>query len=505
MKINSIQRQGSTLAMAMLVIGALAMCVAAFFQTLIPKYRSVYQGASWQEALHGAEAGADFAIQSLNSWSLSTGDPDTYPWTANNWVVTDSAYSINGERILANSSLPYLGGDSAVRVTKLAVDVYTRDTSGSPPGLSPWFRIRSTARSNLPGRYSTADSRDSVLRRMKLGAKNGASDDPHVTRTVEVILRPRYRFVRAITTVNDMLLGNSSNWMVDSFDSGDTNKSDPGTAAGGLYPLNNPSEIQSNGDIASAKVNPTSNPYEPLIQGNGAIVRGDVQTTGGDNPNTATHENVSGSYNMDQSRITDDFEEELPPPIEPVWTSTTYQGNNPSSFVTGSQSSPTRYVIMGNLGSFNVTAPASDTGYIEILITGNLNTGTGGGAGITIPPNVFATIWVRGNIDFGNGAINTNSSSSRVATHLTVYGTGTIGTSTYRTSGNGTQALSFYGPNYNATLDGTVSTSGSFVVRDFTLAGGGNGGFHYDEALNRGGPVAGWEVASNFEDNRADL
>jgi hypothetical protein len=268
-----------------------------------------------------------------------------------------------------------------------------------------------------------------------------------------------------------------------------------------VYPAGDSAKIQSNGDIASAKQNPTSSPYGPLISGNGAIVKGSVQTNGGDDPSTTVLENVSGSGGMDQSRITSDFNQDIPLPVAPTWTSWTYQGANPPSYLTGTQASPNRYAITGNLGSFAVTAPpVGTTGYIEIIVTGNLNA-----TSITIPPNVYATIWVNGNVNIGNGSINANSSSSQVATHLTVYGTGTVGTPTFTASGNATEILAFYGPNYGANLNGNVTTIGSFVVHDFTITGGGNGGFHYDEALGSIGPVAAWEVASNFEDNRADV
>jgi len=39
------------------------------------------------------------------------------------------------------------------------------------------------------------------------------------------------------------------------------------------------------------------------------------------------------------------------------------------------------------------------------------------------------------------------------------------------------------------------------VVKSFSM----KGGFHYDEALGRGGIIAGWQVASYFEDTRGDL
>lgn len=507
MKMRIINRsRASTLVVALLIIATLGMAIAGYYRDLIPKYRGTHQGTAWHEALHGADAGVDLVISNLNSWAGVNGDPGAYPWTTNGWSFTDATYATNGERTLASGSLPVLGGPNNVRLTKLAVDVYTRETIGTSPTYNPWFRVRSTARANLPDRYVPHDTRDTELRRMKLAAKTGGgAADPHVTRTVEVVLRPRYRGSRAITSVNNMSLGNSANWVVDSFDSQDTAKSNAGTSAGGIYPGSSSTKVQSNGSIASAKQNPSGTPYGPLISGNGAVVKGEVKTNGGDNPGTAAHENVSGSSGMDPSRILSDFSEDIPIPTAPTWSSWNYQGAARATYVTGTQASPTKYSITGNQGSFAVTAPASGTGYVQIIITGNLSTGNGGGAGITIPPNVHATIWVQGNIDFGNGRINSNAASSKVASRLTVHGVSTSAMATFTASGNCVQNLIFNGPNYSASLNGTVETTGSFVVKNFSISGGGNGGFHYDEAIGRNAAIAGWEVASYFDDTRSDL
>ena len=493
--------RGSALIVTIMTITIFSLVIGAFYSGLTPKYRSIYQGASWQESLHGAEAGADYGLFVLNQFAASTSNPDSYAWTTNNWTDSNSTYSANGERVLNAAFLPTLGGDNHVAVTRLAVDVYTRDNA---PPYTPWFRVRSTARADLPGKFTTGDKRDTGLRRMKLTARNGSLDDPHVTRTVELIARPKFRFSRAITTALDMTLGNSANWLVDSFDSTDTAHSDPGTSAGGIYP-NSASERLANGTIATLKPLPSGVTYGALISGNGAVVSGDVMTVGGDDPGTAVRENVSGSGGMDQNRIRDDFDEEIPNVTAPAWGIVT--GNPPgnTNFLTGiSPATSRRYIIGGNLGAFAITAPAAGTtGYVEILVNGNLSIGNGNGAQITVPPNVYATIYVDGNIDFGNGDVNANASSSKVASHLTVYGVHASGT--YSASGNGTNILSFYGPNYNATLSGTITTVGSIVSKSFSINGGGNGGFHYDEALGRTGVVAGWTMVSYFDDARADL
>lgn len=499
-KHRSVSR-GSTLIVAVLTIAVCSLIVGSLFQALLPRYRSVYQGANWQEALQGAEAGINFAQNTLDQFALSVPNPTAYDWTGNGWSFTDPTYSLNGERTLATASLPVMGGQNNIVVTSLAIDVYTR--SSTPPN-APWFRIRSTARADLPGRFVSADKRDVELRRMKLGAKKNGNDDPHVTRTVEAIAKPRFRFSRAITTALDLTLANSANWLVDSFDSSDTNKSDAGTLAGGVYPSTQ-AKRQSNGGIATLKPEPAGVTYGPLISGNGATVNGDVQTVGGDNPGTIPHENVSGNGGMNQNRIFDNFDDEIPPMPKPSWASSTPPPAGNTGFLTGTAASPKRYIINGNLGAFAVTAPAAGTtGYVEILVNGNLSIGSGNGAKVVIPPNVYATTFVDGNIDFGNGTVNADASSSQVAANLKVYGVSSFGIPTYSASGNAVQILAFYGPTYAASLNGTVTTIGSMVAKSFSISGGGTGGFHYDEALSKGGDIAGWSIASYFEDARAD-
>jgi len=495
--------KGSAILVAMLAVAICAAVLAAYYEAVVSRSRSVYHGADWHEALHAAEGGIDYVVQQLNKSAATGAAPDSYTWTG--WTL-DSTYPLNGVRALS-SPLP-LGGNENVTVSSLTVDVYTRDTSASTPSYDPWFRVRSTARANLPGRVAAFDKRDEELRRMALGAMKGSIPDPHVSRTVEAIIKPQYRFPFAIETAKGLTLGNSANWLVDSFDSSSTSKSDTGVtgggvSAGGIYPSAHPAKIQSNGNIATMNTEPDGVAYGPLISGNGAVVKGSVGTNGGDDPSTTTHENVSGSTGMDQSRIYSNFNQTMTPVSAPTWTSFLPAPSGNTNFVTSSSaSSPSRYVVNGNVGAFVVTAPASGAGYVQILINGDLSIGNGNKAQIVIPPNVYATIYVNGNIDFGNGTVNSDSSSSQVATHLVVYGVASSGT--YNASGNGTDVLAFYGPNYDMTVKGTVTTIGSMVGKSFTVSGGGNGGFHYDEALGHGGSISGWAVASYFEDSRQD-
>lgn len=497
--IQSNPNSGGGLVVVMCTIALFSLLLGGFFVGLIPKYRSAHLGANWHEAHKAAEAGINYGLQTLNRFAVGGAHPDSYGWSAD-WAGNVWTYSTsNGPRTLQAASLPVLGGRTNAKVSGLSIDVYTRH----PASQTPWFRIRSSGRADVASRYVPADRRDVELRRMRLRGTSGGASDPHVTRTIEVIARPKSRFSRAITTVESLSLGNSANWLVDSFDSTDTAKSDPGTSAGGVYP-SSAAERQANGGIATLKTLPTGVEYGALIQGNGAVVKGDVETNGGDDPATPNRENVAGSSGMDQDRIYSSFDDDLPPVSKPVWNSGV--SSNPpgnTNFTTNAAgSTPKRYVIDGNLGAFTVVAPASGTGYVEIVVSGNLNLGNGK---IVIPPNVYATVYVDGNVNFGNGDVNTGTGSSKVASHFVVYGVSTAGNPTYSASGNAEQTLVFYGPRYAGQFNGTVDTYGSVVLKSFSINGGGNGGFHYDEALNNVGPVGSWEVASYFDDARAEI
>jgi hypothetical protein len=50
----------------MVTIAISSALIGVFLSTLLPKYRSAHQGASWREALQGAEAGINHGINELN-------------------------------------------------------------------------------------------------------------------------------------------------------------------------------------------------------------------------------------------------------------------------------------------------------------------------------------------------------------------------------------------------------------------------------------------------------
>ena len=535
MKKPSVRSAGAVTIVALLALFVISLVAASVLQSVVPRYHVSYQTAGWQEARLAAEAGADLALERLNQNVLqltsSTGDWSGWKQDAstaasgtlfaknNATVVTGLTATGNALRASPSMFLDNVDVSSSVG-TVAACDVQLTALYPNPDATmnNPWFRIRSMGTAALPGPARAAsDKMDTSLRRLSLRSPMRprlAADDvltpttvpfPNASRIVEVLTRPVTPFSKAIITQQDLTLGNSNGWQVNSYDSSDPNKS----GTNGVYPGDSSPKIQHNGDIASNKALSSTTTYGALISANGAQVLGNVSTNGGDNPNTSTHENVSGSGGIDQSRIDDDFYDPLLAP--PVPTTTTYllkpnYQAGAAFAASGSTTSEACYRVYANepaLGSFTV----SGTGRITIFIDGDWSLGNGNGSIVQIPPAVQATIYVKGNIDFGNGLVNTNSDSSKKAGNLVIYGipdpvNGNLPARTLSSNGNPEIAAAFYGPSYAVTLKGTAEWYGAVAAKSFAITGGGNGGFHYDESLGAVGYIRRFEVVSSFEDSR---
>jgi hypothetical protein len=114
-----------------------------------------------------------------------------------------------------------------------------------------------------------------------------------ITRTVEVVARPVYLWEYALKTKGQLVLGGGSSWVTDSYDSRySTLTASHRGSTNGMYDA---AKAGAFGNIASNLQRPANSPYGPLIDAEGALVRGEVQTHGGDNPDTAVHENVEES------------------------------------------------------------------------------------------------------------------------------------------------------------------------------------------------------------------
>jgi hypothetical protein len=528
---------GSISVVALLSLVIMSIIAANVLRTVLPRFHVSHQTAGWQEARLAADAGIDLALERLNKNvpDVTASGVDWTGWKVNattaatgaalspsnasaapSFVATSNALIATPAIYLDNVDVSPVVGTTAAA----DVQIHALYPTPLPEPQPPWFRIRSMGTAGLPGPARAASDRmDTALRRLSLRGPMRptlAANDiltpttvpfPNASRIVEVIARPVTPFSKAIITEQDMVLGNSGGWQVNSYDSSDPNKS----GLNGVYPGDSSAKIQSNGDIASNKKHGAPTIYAPLVDANGAEVRGNASTNGGDNPSTTSiHENITGAGGIDPTRIDDEFDDPLVAPTVPTPTTYNIKPNYSAGVAFAASGDPSTeyyyrvYASDPALGSFRV----SGTGRITIIIDGDLNLGNGAGSYVEIPPNVYATIYVKGNIDFGNGLVNTTAASSKKPGNLIIYGAptpnadGSLPVRTLNSEGNPEIAAAFYGPSYRVSLRGTAEWYGAVAAASYTINGGGSGGFHYDEALGGAGFIEKFVIVSSFEDSR---
>jgi hypothetical protein len=506
-------------------LAILAIAAAYTLRRVCPRFQMTSQASAWQEARLAAESGIDVAMADLSLNAVGTTSPSWPGWQqqqANGIIgpAVDSTLSI-----VNNLLTELLGGSVQVSsgvVTSApifldnlqvvspgnrptSVDVQLWALYPTPSPYYRWYKLRAMATCALPATAtSTYDRLESFVRRFSLRTVRPQlrKDDvgtpmsvptPNSSRVIEVLVEPVLPFELAILTNTSLSLATNGSWSVDSYDSRDPKKSGPG----GSYPGQGSPLVQSNGNIANNAGRPASSLYGPLIMANGCAVLGGVATNGGDDPNTTTHENVSGATQINPNSIRDDFFREMKPASRP--TSGIFLPPPPTGqpFIAQSDSSPSQYLITGNLGAFSV-APWSGpgNGAVTLMVNGDLNVTSGT---ISIPANVTISLYVRGNIDFHNLAINQGG----LPAQLQIYGEETNGaTRTLSAYGQASICCAFYGPEYDVQFADQVEWFGAVAAQSFRMLGGGNGGFHYDEALGMVGSPIGFRIARYVEDVR---
>jgi hypothetical protein len=541
--------RGGTLVLCLITLSALAFMAVFSLQRVAPKFQMAAQTAGWQEARLAAESGIDIAMSELqrNATGTETGSWTGWKETRNGVIEPASGTSlglINGLLALLGGLLGGGGGGGGGGGVAVSGPIYLDNVNVAPPGSLPaeldvqlwaiiptdnpyhrWFRIRSMATCTLPTPLAVVpDSLDTPLRRYSLRTVRPQlrKDDvglamkvptPSSSRIVEVLVEPIMPFELAILTEGSLRLGTSGTWNLDSYDSRDAAKSNPD----GTYPGKTSPRVQSNGNIASNLARPGDALVGPLIAAQGTRVAGAVATNGGDDPSTASRENVSGSSGIDPARVRDDFFREMGVPERPSGgivqaplltsllggllgggSSGTSQSDG-TAFVAGTDSSPSKYLVTKNLGAFTVQAPPGGArGTVIIMVNGDFDVKEGD---ISIPPNVTAQIYVRGNIDFHGNSINVGSGQR--ASQLQIYGEDSQGDKrTLRADGKAAICAAFYGPHYEVRLADEVEWCGAIAAKSFEMLGGGKGGLHYDEALATVGAPISFRIARYVEDVR---
>jgi hypothetical protein len=524
MKAAAFRCRASALIVTLSSLAILAIAAAYTLRRVSPRFQMTSQAAAWQEARLAAESGIDVAMADLTRNAVGTSAPTWPGWQQEkNGVITPALDSTLG---LVNSLLSLLLGNNVQVSSPMVVSppIFLDNMQVASPGNRPtnvdvqlwalypttspyyrWYRLRAMATCALPPTTASIyDRLESVVRRYSLrGIRPQLQKDdvgtpmsvptPNTSRVVEVLAEPVLPFELAILTNQSLSLATNGTWNVDSYDSRDPNKSGPG----GSYPGRGSPLIQSNGNIANNAGRPADSLYGPLVAANGCAVFGGVATNGGDDPSTPAHEIVSGATQIDADSIRDDFYREMKPMARPTTGIFLPPPAAGLPFTPESESSPAQYLVTGNLHAFNVAPWTGDgNGAVTVMVNGDLDVPTGT---ISIPPNVLVCIYVRGNIDFHNCPINQGGHAAQ----LQIYGEETNGaTRTLSAFGQASICAAFYGPEYDVQLSDQVEWFGAVAAQSFQMLGGGNGGFHYDEALGMIGNPIGFRIARYVEDVR---
>jgi hypothetical protein len=468
--------------MALVSLSIMAMVAAAALYRVKPRMASTYHSASWTEALQSAEAGADMALQALNT---ATTDPAT-AWAA--WTPSDAVtFPKTWTPVIAAH-----GGEGNTKVwCKVTIDNAITDANGVA-----WMRVRSmgvaelpaASRSGIDSAMSDADGSRSfrtVLRRGRFlsDLTGGALRLPQISRTIEAVAAPpgARLFVRAITVRGNINL--TGGVLVDSYDSADPNKS---TAS--LY---DPAKQQSNGSIATNSAGGSSNLNDCTVLGDASSSGGAINGASG----------VSGTLYNNFSTLVPDVPVPNCAPLNFTPTVITNPGA-PVTLVGGPVGTPQNYkvtdlTISSATGPLVLTphAPGQES-YINLWVAGRVAvSGTGY---IEQQPGVHVQLFFEDDITIGGGGIVNQTS---LPANLQLIGvTPASGTPTASISGNADFIGVLMAPAYDLTVGGTGKFCGAAVAKNAAIST--SGGFHYDEDLAnlRYNGTSGYQFASWMED-----
>ena len=474
--------QGGILITTVLLIVIMTMMSAAILYRVSSRHAATYMSVVWNEALSSAEAGTDFAVQTLNN---SIANPGT-AWTG--WTPGDAT---TFPKTINFNPASHIGESNTKVFAKLTVDNMITDGSGAK-----WMRIRSQGVAECPHISNGTESgvldsngvknHRTVLRKARFTTDitGGALNLPQISRTIEVMAQPLSisPYIRALTVKNTISLSGGA--YADSFDS-----SNPAYSTSGLYDA---AKRQWHGDVASNAIGSLSDLRDCYVYGN-------ASSNGGAIKNTA---NVEGSvFNNFQTTIPD-----IAAPVSLPWPAPT-SINNPAGGITlrgGPAGSPMNYklsVLTVSSGSNPLilapSAPGVDS-YINIWVTGK--TTVSGSGFIQQQPNVHVTFYCDQDVTIsGSGVMN----QTNVASNLVMYGvTPASGAPKMTVSGSGNFIGVLNAPAFAMTISGSAAFVGAAIGNSVNISG--SGGFHYDQALASTGSGSGttYQVASWVEDIR---
>lgn len=526
---TSYRRRGSALLVTLGTLVALSAIAAITISVAQSRYNANYQAVGWSEALYAAESGVDYGLDRLrtgvttpsvfsNTLNKSLQKEIDATWSGGTPANGTAATNPDGSTRITLPLLTMKHGGQGNTQQQVSVTVDRVPSANmSQSGSGAWYRIRSTGTVPLTGGHRLSGQKeDNLLRKLRfLNSTGGVLSAPQTIRTVEVIARPVSVTTAALWSITGMTFS-GQNVTIDAYDSRLPGQYSDLT---GNYPLGTDSTSIAlrdamHRDLQNANVVSNDTASGTLVPGinlgnNGATIYG--QVTGNTVAPFGSSANVSYADDPANKVGTGYYRDAPTPPnpadaqLAPSWTTATTLPTADASrtLATGTAAAPARYKVAGNLvlsggSTWTVTPPATGEGYVEIWVTGS--TSMSGNASIVIPRNVNAVFYFDGNTDLaGNGVIN----QSFVPKNVAVYGNpSATSTQTMTIRGNGAFAGVVYAPNSRLSIEGGGTTGdlfGAFVGRYINFTGGTV--LHYDLALAEEGMIAGYRMASWYEDN----
>ena len=505
--------------MGLLTITILTLICATSLYVTSQGVNATTQTTSWQQAMAGAEAAVDQAMNGLNTgtwtgWSSQPPAPgNSLPTTQPTPSGTPAIGAPDSTHYNYYSSSFPLQGEASNSVSMwVTVDngSLAPTSSGLVNGGAQAYRIRATATVEAPGPKRVSNSRlDNDLRHISLlfdrltGTTNAGSHG-QAARRIELVAVPVAQSIwaRAISTRNGIQMSGGA-W-VDSF-----NSSNPSESTNHLY---DPTKRQDHGDIGTTN-NDTADLRNTYVYGSiqysGPAIKDTTNVQGGIStpfnvplPSTVDP-NVSGAQNWAQTdnlpQYTSSQQATLPTfqtvgGVPANYTSYTGGGSPPTTTpantftASGSASSPTLIKVTGDFTvpggrSFRLVPSNGSSGptYVIIWVTGKFT--TSGSGFITQNANVKATWVVDNNITVSGNSYNNQSGYAAYASFVGV------GSNHYTVtdSGSATFIGTINAPEASVNFTGQSGVYGAIICNTFN--GNGGSGIHYDQALDGLGPL----------------
>jgi hypothetical protein len=443
------RNHGSVLVVSLLISAIIGITLASYLIMTQAQNATIARSQNWNTSISLTEAGVEDALALLNKYS---GDYDQIT----NWSTSASLAADNWETLAANTFhvKRYLGSNY--------YDVYITNLMNQPiivsAGTVPW----SFACDNAP--------------QTMLAAVGVSPPTPKpLTRTVEVKTRFDSLFSVAMAALQTIDL-NGNNVGTDSFDS-----ADPAHSINGLYPLGQPSMVNSNGDICS-----DATIIDSIDIGN-ANVKGSART----GPNGTVHVGKNGYVT---GGIYDDFNVIFPNVVLPI---TTWLPVSTANVTVNGTTYDDSILASGDyyLTSYSSTLYIGSNINVRLLILGNVNMTAQDE--IRIANNSQLKLYMYGSSfkAAGNGLINNNGNAA------SFYYYGLPSNTSVDFAGNANFIGAIYAPQADFSLGGGGNNTYDFVGASVskTVRMNGHFNFHYDENLRRVGAGRGY-VATNWKE-----